>query len=143
MNLLAGGFDPDLHAELLCLFAQPGPGVILTADPAEIVRAQAQQGAVVEHATVFVAHRRIHHLTHRQAPYIPGQAVLQQGFGVGADDFEFAQGGQVHHRDAFTATEVFLDCAIAVVAQRQPPIAVVGKAAGQGAGAWSGTRTHG
>jgi hypothetical protein len=83
----------------------------------------------------FVAHRRVHHLTHRQTAYIAGQAVLQQGFGVGADDLELAQGGQVHHRHAFAATEVFLDCAIAVIAQWQPPIAVVDEAAGQGAGA--------
>ncbi|MNQ98108.1 hypothetical protein D3C85_1137820 [compost metagenome] len=135
MDLFAGGLDPDFHAELVRLLAQPDPGVVFAADPAEIVRAQAQQGAVVEHAAVLVAHRRVHHLPHCQAPHIAGQAVLQQGFGVGADDFEFAQGGQVHHRHPFAATQVFLDRAIAVITQSQPPVAVVDETAGQGAGA--------
>ncbi|MCY1307966.1 hypothetical protein D9M70_579390 [compost metagenome] len=134
MNLLTGGFDPDLHAQLLRLLAQPDSGVVLAADPAEVIRAQAQQGAVVEHAAMLVTHRRVHHLPHRQAPHVAGQAVLQQGFGVGADDLELAQGGQVHHRHPFAATQVFLDGAIAVITQGQPPVAVVDEAAGQGAG---------
>ena len=40
--------------------------ILVAADPAEVVAAQAEHGAVVEHAAMLVAHGGVDHLPHRQ-----------------------------------------------------------------------------
>ncbi|MND80976.1 hypothetical protein D3C80_727600 [compost metagenome] len=134
VDLLGGRLDPHLHAELLRLLAQPVAGEVLAAHPAEAVRSQTQQGAVVEHAAVLVAHRRVDHLADRQLAHVAGQAVVEQRLGVRAEHLELAQRGQVHHRHPLAAAVVFLEGAEARIVGRRPPAAVVDEVAGQRAG---------
>jgi hypothetical protein len=65
VHLVGGGAHPGLEALLLRLLAQPDAAIVIAADPAEVLVAEAKQRAVVDHAAVFVAHGRIDHLTGR------------------------------------------------------------------------------
>src|SRR5207253_3096471 len=65
VQLVGRGAHPSLVALLLGLLAEPDAGIIITADPAEIVLAQAEGGAIVDHAAVLVAHGGIDNATGR------------------------------------------------------------------------------
>ena len=88
-----------LEAELLGLLAQPDAAIVVAADPAEIVLAEPEQRAVVDHAAMLVAHGGIDDLADAELLHVAGQRVLQQRLGVRAGHLELAQRRQVHdHR---------------------------------------------
>ena len=73
------------------LFAQPDTACVATTYPAKVVLAEAKNGAVVDHAAIFIAHRGVHDLADREPPDIAGHAGLQQQFGVRAGNLVFTQ----------------------------------------------------
>ena len=124
MQLVGGRAHHHLQAQLFRLFTQPDAAEILAADPAEIVAAQPEQRAVIDHAAMLVAHRGIHHLTHRQLRDVARQRVLHQRFCIGAGHLELAQGRQVDHGRLFAARPVFLDRPRAGIGIGQPVAAI-------------------
>jgi hypothetical protein len=112
--------------------AQPDAAVIVAADPAEVVVAQAKDGAVVHHAAVRIADRGVDHLPHRQLAHVARHRQLHERLGVGAGDLEFAQGRQVHHHGALAARPVFLDRPRRRETGGQPETAILLKVARQG-----------
>src|SRR5690606_40182109 len=66
---------------------------------AEIVLAETEDGAIVDHAAMLVAERRVNHLALAQLADVTGGSELQQGLGVRTCHLELAEGTEIHdHR---------------------------------------------
>ena len=124
---LTWALRPELRA---CSLSQIA-AIVVAADPAELVGAVAEQGAVVDHAAVLVAHRRVDHLPDREPADVAGQRALQERLGVGAQHLELAQGREVDRDAALAAGPVFLDRPCLGEAVGQPVAAILGQVAGE------------
>jgi hypothetical protein len=132
VQVIGGVLDPHpVQAELPGDLAQPDAVVLVAADEAEPVRGEPEDRGVIEHPPGLVAQRRVDDLPVRELPDVPGNRRLQQRLGVGPDDLELAQRGEVHDDRALAAGPVLLDCAVVVEAGRQPIAAVLGDPPGQ------------
>ena len=78
VQLIGRGAHPRLEAEFLGLLAQPDAAIVDAADPAEIVVAESEQRAVVDHAAVLVAHGGVDDLSDGKFADIARERVLQQ-----------------------------------------------------------------
>jgi hypothetical protein len=59
VELVGGAAHPGVEAALGGLLAEPFAGRVVAPDPAEIHVAEAEHGAVVDHAAMLVAHRGV------------------------------------------------------------------------------------
>ena len=135
VQLIGARAHHDLQPQLFSLFAQPDTAKIIAANPAEVIAAQPKQRAVINHAAMFIAHGRIDHLPHCQLFDIACQGVLHQRLGIGAGDFELAQGRQVDGDRGVAAGPVFLDWPCGGIGIGQPVAAIfhhVASAGGRG-----------
>ena len=132
MQVIGRGSHPGLQPPLLRQLPQPLSAILIAADPAEIVAAQAEHRAVVEHAAMLVTHGGIDHLPHRQLADVPGAGDLQQGLRIRPRHLELAQRRQVQHHRPLAAGVIFLYRAVVVEFRRQPVAAVFGEIARQG-----------
>lgn len=94
------------------------------ADPAEVILGKTEDRAVVDHATVRIAHSRVDDLTDRELSDIARHAILEQSFSIRTQDLELAQRRQVDDRAFFAARPILADRPFVVEARGQP-IAVV------------------
>ena len=145
VQLVRGIADQHLQAQGFGLVLQPDTAEVVTANPAEVVAPQAQQGAVVQHAAMRVAQGGVHDLPDAEFFHIAREAVLEQGFRIRPGDFEFAQGRQIDQHGFFAAGPVFGNRVALGVAARQPETFVFDKVTGQrrGAGMECGLSAHG
>ena len=120
-----------LEPQLGGLFPEPLATVIRAADPAEIVLAQAEHGAVVDHAAMGIAHGGIDDAAHRQGLHVTGKDILAQRLAVGAGDLELAQCAEVKHHAFLAAGMIFLDRACAGHAIGQPEAVVFDEILGE------------
>ncbi|EKD60275.1 MAG: hypothetical protein ACD_54C00843G0002 [uncultured bacterium] len=130
MQLIGRRPHHHLQPQLFGLLAQPDAAVIIAADPAEVILPKPEQGAIVDHAAMFVAHRGIDHLTHRQLLHITGQTILQQSLGIRAGYLKLPQWRQIQHHGLFAAGPVFLYRAVLRINLRQPVALVFDHIAG-------------
>ena len=91
MQLVRGIANQHLQAQGFGLVLQPDTTEVITANPAEVVAPQAQQGAVIQHAAMRVTQGGVHDLADAEFFHIPREAVLEQGFRIRPGDFEFTQ----------------------------------------------------
>ena len=145
VQLVRGIAHQHLQAQRFGLVLQPDTAEVVTADPAEVVAPQAQQGSVIEHAAMRVAQGGVHDLADAEFFHIACEAMLQQGFGVRPGDFEFAQRRQIDQHGLFAAGPVFGNRVALSVAARQPETFVFDEVTGQrrGAGMECGLSAHG
>ncbi len=120
VQLVGAAAHHRLQPQLFRLFADPDPAKVVTADPAELVAAQAEQRAVVDHPAMVVAHGGIDDLTLAQLLHVARQHPLHQGFRIRPRHLPLAQGGQVQHHRRLAAGPVFLYCAVRGIDLRQP-----------------------
>ena len=130
VKLLGRRPDPDVETELHRLLAHPLAVMVRTADPAEIVRTQAEDGAVVDHAAGLVAHGGVDHLAGGQPAHVPGEHPLHQTLRVRPQNLELAQRRQVHDRGPLAAGPVLVQSAAVGEAAGQPVAVVFGEAPG-------------
>ena len=119
-ELVGGRLDPDVHPAPLRLLAQPQPREVVAADPPEIIVPEPEDGAVVDHPPVLVAHRGIDHLPHREPAHVAGHAELHQRLGVGAEDLVLAQRREVRHHRPLPAGPVLADRPVGGEVLREP-----------------------
>ena len=120
VQLIGGTSHHHFQPKFFCLLAQPDARVIIATNPAELILAKPEQSAVVDHPAVFVAHRRINHLTHRQLLHIPRQAIVQQSFGIRPRHLKLPQRRQIQHHGFLAAGPVFFDGPVRGIGLRQP-----------------------
>ena len=125
VQLVGRGAHPRPQAELLPQLAQHEAARLVAADEAEVVLAQAEDRAVVEHAAGLVAHGGIDHLPFRQLAHVARHRALQQRLGIGPGHLELAQGREVDHHRALSGRPVFADRPFVVEAARQPVAAIL------------------
>ena len=78
----------------------------LLAAQAEIVRAQAEDGAVVDHHPVLVAPQRVGDAAGAKLAQVAGDQAVHDAFGIGAADAELAHGRDVEQRRLVADGEV-------------------------------------
>ena len=87
---------PRLQPQPLGLFAKPDPVVVARADEAEVVGAEPEDRAVVDHPARLGAQRGVDDLTVREPADVARHRRLQQRLRVRSEDLELTQRGQVH-----------------------------------------------
>ena len=112
VQLVRRGPHKHLQLQFFRQLAQPFPAVIRSTDPAEVILAQPEHCAVVNHAAVLIAHGGIDHLTDRQFLHVARHAPLHQCLGIRAGHFEFAERRQVQDHGGLTAGPILLDRAV-------------------------------
>ena len=108
--------DPHAEPEPLGLLAQPDAAVLGAADPAEVVRAEPEDGPVVEHPAGLVAHRRVDDLAVREPADVARHRRLEERLGVRPEHLELPERREVHDRRPLAARPVLVDGAVVVVA---------------------------
>ncbi len=132
VQLVRRGAHPGLQAELLRLLAHPDARQVAAADPAEIVLAEPEDGAVVDHAAVLVGDGGVDDLADRELLHVAGDAGLDQLLRVRPRHLVLAQGREVHDGGVAPAGPVFLDRAEPGELLRQPVAVVLDEVAGVG-----------
>ena len=127
MELVGRRANPDIEPKLRRLLAHPFAAVVGAPDPAEIVVAEAEGGAVVDHAPGLVAHGGIDHLAGRQPAHVPGEHPLHQAFGIRPQHLEFPQRRQVHDDRPLAAGPVFVQRTAVGETVGQPEAVIFGE----------------
>ena len=128
VELLGRRLHPRLEIELLAQLVQPDAVVLVAADEAEVVLTEPVDRRVVDHPAGLVADRGVRDLADRETARVARDRVLDERFGVGAEDLPLAQRRQVHDRDLLAAGPVLGDRALVVEAVREPVAAVLDEA---------------
>ncbi|ODA65903.1 hypothetical protein A7A08_03216 [Methyloligella halotolerans] len=131
MELVGGRPNPDLEVPLLGHLAHPDAEIIVAAHDPEVVLAEPEHGAVVDHAAMVVAEGGVDHLALAQLADVAGGDQMHQLFGVGPRHLELAQGGEIHDHRLLPAGPVFLDGLHVGEAGGQPEAAIIFELAGQ------------
>ncbi len=97
----------------------------------EVVLAQPEHRALVDHAAVVVADRRVHDLAGRQSPRVARDRGLRQRLRVGSQHLELAQRRQVHDRRLLATRPVLRDGTLVVEVAGQPVPGVLDDVAGE------------
>ncbi len=113
-----------------CSFSQMPDGIVACHEP-EVVLAEAEDRALVDHAAVVVADRRVDDLAHGKASRVARDHRLREGLRVGAEHLELPQGREVHDRRPLATRPVLGDRALAVEVARQPVARVLDDVAGE------------
>ena len=134
--MLCSCVDRGLHVhvdepEAFGLFLQPDAHGIVACHEPEVVLAEAEHRALVDHAAVVVADRRVDDLAHRKATRVARDHGLGERLRVGAEHLELAQGGEVHDRRPLATCPVLGHGALAVEVARQPVARVLDDVAGE------------
>ncbi|MPL84472.1 hypothetical protein SDC9_30437 [bioreactor metagenome] len=132
VHLIGRGADHHGEAKPRRLLAHPHPALVRAADPAEVLRTQTEQRAIVDHAAMRIAHRRIDDLTVAQLRHVARQHPVHQRLGIGAGHLELAQRGQVHRNHALARRPIAFDRIAFREGIRQPEAAIFDEIAGQG-----------
>jgi hypothetical protein len=123
---------PRSEAQALGLLAKPDAAVLGAADPAEVVGAETEDRAVVQHPAGLVAHRGVDDLAVGESTDVARDGRLEEGLGVGPEHLELPERREVHDRGALAARPVLVDRAVVVVGRRQPVAVVLREARGEG-----------
>ncbi len=78
VDLIARGLEQNLRVRLRCLLLDPEHTRVIAADPAEVVIAETEQRAVIDHAAVLVADRRIVDLADGELPDVAREDALAE-----------------------------------------------------------------
>ena len=135
VELVGGVLDPGPQAAFLCLLAYPEAADVAAADPTEVLTAQAEDRAVVDHAAGFVAHGCVDDLAVGELADVAGDAGLHQQFGVGACDLVFTQGREVYGGGCLSAGPVLFGGAVIAEGVGEPVAVVFAEVAGDRSGA--------
>ena len=123
-KLIGRGLDPCVETPALRLLAQPQSRQVVAADPAEVVVSEPEDGPVVDHSAVLVAHRGVHHLPDGEPPHVAGHTELHELLGAGPEHLVLAKRREVHDRRPLPARPVLADRPMSGKILRKP-IAVV------------------
>ena len=123
-KLLGRGLDPRVETPALRLLAQPQSRQVVAANPAEVVVSEPEDGPVVDHSTVLVAHRSVHDLPDRKPPHVAGHAELHELLGAGPEHLVLAKWREVHDHRPLPARPVLADRSMGGKILREP-VAVV------------------
>ena len=120
-----------MEAHVLGLLAEPQPAGIGAADPSEVVGAEAENRAVIDHAAGVVAHGGVDDLSDGQFADIAGQAGLEEQFGIRAGHLVLAQRREVDDPGLFPDSPVLVNGAVVGVVVGQPVAGVFGEVSGE------------